>query len=309
MTTPNTLEFAQILQEELDQQAMEVSTSGWMEPNAEQVKYNGGNEIKIGVLDMDGLGDYDRVNGFGAGAVDLKFETRTMEMDRGRSFTLDSMDVDETNFLASATKVMGEFQRTKVIPEIDSYRYSKLFQYANESNRITDDYTPTESSIIKQITSDVFQIKEEVGEDVELIASISTAAYQVLINNDKIKKTLDTGTFERNEIKFSFKMLDGVFLSVVPSKRMLTEYIFRTGQLNTPQSPGGFTPSPTARQLNWIISARNVPIAVSKQDKVRIFDPNTNQQADAYKIDYRRYHDLWVLPQQMNKLWANRRPA
>ena len=49
-----------------------------------------------------------------------------MTQDRGRSFNLDAMDVNESNFIATAGNVMGEFQRTKVVPEIDAYRISKL---------------------------------------------------------------------------------------------------------------------------------------------------------------------------------------
>ena len=48
----------------------------------------------------------------------------------------------------------------------------------------------------------------------------------------------------------------------------------------------------------------DVPIAVTKQDKMRIFDPNTNQQANAWAMDYRRYHDLWVLDNKTNSVYA-----
>lgn len=49
-----------------------------------------------------------------------------MTQDRGRSFSFDENAVDETNFVLTAATVMGEFQRTKVIPEIDAYRYSTI---------------------------------------------------------------------------------------------------------------------------------------------------------------------------------------
>ena len=42
-----------------------------------------------------------------------------MTQDRGRKFQLDAMDVDETNFVATATSVMNVFQEEKVVPEID----------------------------------------------------------------------------------------------------------------------------------------------------------------------------------------------
>ena len=98
----NTLEFAQLTQTALDSQVIAEATSGWMELNSSQVKYTGGNEVKIPKLTMDGLGDYDRDNGFVQGSVTLEWQTRTLTQDRGRTFQLDSMDVDETAFVATA---------------------------------------------------------------------------------------------------------------------------------------------------------------------------------------------------------------
>ena len=122
----NTIQTAAVIQSELDKAAVEQATSGWMEVNSNLVKYNGGSEVKIPELSMDGLADYDRQNGFVAGGVNFKYQTKTMTQDRGRSFSFDENAVDETNFVLTAATVMGEFQRTKVIPEIDAYRYSTI---------------------------------------------------------------------------------------------------------------------------------------------------------------------------------------
>ena len=89
-----------------DKQLVEKSTTGWMEDNAAQVQYNGGAEVKIPKMTMSGLGDYDRNSGFAQGAVAVTYETRTLTQDRGRTFQLDAMDVDETNFAATAGNVM-----------------------------------------------------------------------------------------------------------------------------------------------------------------------------------------------------------
>lgn len=83
---------------------------------------------------MDGLADYDRQEGYTDGAVNLKYETKTMTQDRGRRFTLDAMDVNESNFVATASSVMGEFQRTHVVPEIDAYH--DLWIPSNKLNTI-----------------------------------------------------------------------------------------------------------------------------------------------------------------------------
>ena len=91
----NTIQTAAVIQSELDKAAVEQATSGWMEVNSSLVKYNGGSEVKIPELSMDGLADYDRQNGFVAGGVNFKYQTKTMTQDRGRSFSFDGYVIED----------------------------------------------------------------------------------------------------------------------------------------------------------------------------------------------------------------------
>lgn len=46
--------------------------------------------------------------------------------------------------------------------------------------------------------------------------------------------------------------------------------------------------------VNWLICPKNAPVAVSKTDNVKIIAPEINQFADAWDVDYRKYHDLFI---------------
>ena len=118
----NTLATATLFMTQLDKIAVQEATTGWMDANAGQVIYNGGSEVKIPKMNVQGMGDYDRDNGYQRGSVTLEYETRKMTQDRGRLFQLDPMDINENNFVTTAGAVMGEFQRTRVIPEIDALK-------------------------------------------------------------------------------------------------------------------------------------------------------------------------------------------
>ena len=48
----NTIEYAKLFQKELDKQILESATSGWMEENASQVIYNGGNSFSTSKSDV-----------------------------------------------------------------------------------------------------------------------------------------------------------------------------------------------------------------------------------------------------------------
>ena len=304
----NTIAYATLFQTALDKQAVAKLTSGWMDANAGQVIYNGGKEVKIPKIKMDGLGDYSRSGGFTSGAVTLEYETRTMTMDRGRTFMLDAMDVNESNFVANASNVMGQFQATKVIPEIDAYRYSKIASLAIEKGVATGGYTPDKSTILEKLKADIAAIRDIVGGDVPLVITMSSLTSAVLDQADGITKQLSVMDFNKGEVSTKVKSLDGCPIIEAPSARLKTAYTFRDGK-SSGQEAGGFVPAGGAKDINWLITPLTAPIAVNKTDKVRIFDPAINQDADAWKLDYRKYHDLWILDEALKICRANIRQA
>ena len=62
---------------------------------------------------------------------------------------------------------------------------------------------------------------------------------------------------------------------------------------------------PEGVTVNWIITPRKAPIAVSKTDKMRIFDPETNQKARAWAMDYRKFHDIWITDKKAEQCFVN----
>lgn len=308
----NTLEFIALAMTALDKQIVEESTTGWMESNAGQVIYNGGKEVKIPTLDMDGLADYDRDEGFTRGGVKLNYQTKTMGQDRGRTFTLDSMDVNETNFVPNASAVMSEFQRQYVIPEVDAYRYSKIYGLAAAGNRVNSGNTLTAKTILAALKADISTIQDVAG-DIPLIVSMPWPIMTMLENNTEIAKQLNVADFKQGEITTKVRRLDSAILRPVPSGRMKTEYIFYKGSedaeatqdTDADRKAGGFEAKPTAETMNWIITPANVPIAISKTDKLRVFDPSINQTHDGWKIDYRKYHELWIKDKQLSSVIVN----
>lgn len=303
-----TIEYADIFQQELDKQMIAEATSGWMELNAGMVRYNGGNEVKIPKIVMDGMGDYDREEGFVRGAVSLTWQTHTLTQDRGRTFSIDAMDVDESNFVVTAGNVMGEFQRTKVAPEIDAYRYSKIAAMAIEKDKATSGYTPETSTILTKLRQDVAAIQDKIGEGEQLVITMPYPVAVILEGSKEIAKYLSVIEFAQGEMNFKVKAIDNIPIIKVPSARMKTEYLFKDGTTNG-QEAGGFSPTQTAKDINWLITGRRAVIAVSKTDTPRIFDPMTNQQAHAWKIDYRKYHDLWILDNKLDAIRANIKQA
>ena len=280
----NNIEYAKVFQTELDRQMTEGATSGWMEDNAEQAVYTGGKEIKLPTVSLQGLGDYDRDEGYTGGAVTFSYQTFTMEQDRGRRFRLDAMDVSEADFAVTAAKVAEEFQRTKVIPEIDAYRYSTLAGKAH----ITENYTPAAGTVYSKLLAQLGDICDITGGEVPLVITMARPVYDLLMNSPELNRCLDVTEFRQGELSIEVKSINGAVIIPVPSARMKTKYDFAK------DGNGGFTPAGDAKSINWIICPKTAPVAVSRTDKVKIIAPEQNQFADAWDIDYRKYHDLFL---------------
>lgn len=280
----NTIEYAKVFQKELDKQILEGCTSGWMEENAAQVIYNGGSEIKMPKMTMQGLGSYNRTSGYVDGAVTYSFETFSLSQDRGRRFRIDAIDVDESGFGLAAANVASEFQRTKVIPEIDAYRYSKLAGYAG----ITATYTPDKSTVLSELLGQLSEVRDITGGEGEAVVIMSRPVYDKLMLSSELSTCIDCAQFKQGELDFAVKTVNGVPVIPVPSARMKTNYVFTAG------GDGGFAPAENAKEINWLICPKSAPVAVSKTDNVKIITPEANQFADAWDIDYRKYHDLFV---------------
>lgn len=298
----NTIKYGTILQKKLDDSATLGLTSGWMDANAGQVEYNGGNKIRIPEISTTGLKDYDRDDGYPQGSVTLTYKDYDMTKDRSTSFQLDAMDVNESNFIANATTVINEFQNEHVIPEIDAYRYSRIHALLASAGRSTT-YTPGKG-VWEKLQEDIAKVRDVVGEDVPLVISISQPVKTMLELDDKFLKILNVADFKAGIINTQVKQFNNCFLRPVPSARMKTAYVFADGKKEG-EKDGGFAPSENAKNINWIITPQKAPIAVTKQDKMKIIDPDTYQKADAWFIGYRRYHEVWVPENRYPKCWTN----
>lgn len=302
----NTLEYGTLFQKNLDKIAVQEAVTGWMDANAGQVQYSGGAEVKIPKMTMDGLGDYDRDNGYVQGSVTLAYQTRTMTQDRGRKFQLDAMDVDESNFVAEAAAVMGEFQRTKVVPEIDAYRLSKIASQAVTAGEgIEYGYTPSDTTIIAKVKSAIQHIRDKGYTGSLVMHATGDAILQIEL---AMMNRIQSVDFSKGGVKTKVPAIDDVPIISTPANRMYTAITIHDG-VTEGQQKGGYEKGSTALDVNFLILPLQTPIAVTKQDKMKIFTPDQNQDADAWKMNYRRYHDLWILDNKVDSIYANIKDA
>lgn len=288
----NSIENATRYSNELDKMFAQKSATGFFADNALATKFVGAKTVIIPDVDFQGLADYDRDTGFTKGAITVSNTSYTMQMDRARSLQIDREDMDETGIANLAGKILGEYVRTKVVPECDAYVLSKLAGLAvTRSNTIDGDVAKPFEALCDLIS----EVQSVVGYDEELVAFVDSYMFAALQNSSEISKMITVSDFKQGDISLKVKSINGVAIIPVVSERMKTAYNFTSG---------GFAPAENSREIYMLVAPKNAAHLVKKTENMRIFTPEQNIDADAYKFDYRIYYDVFVNKSGLDSIWA-----
>ncbi len=291
----NSIENAKRYSDELDKMFAQKSATGFFADNALATKFVGAKTVIIPDINFQGLADYDRDTGFTRGAITVSNTSYTMAMDRARSLQIDREDMDETGIASLAGKILGEYVRTKVVPECDAYVISKLAGLAaTRANTVTGDV----SKPFEALNSLINEVRANVGFDEDLVAFVDSRMYALLMNSNEISRMITVSDFKQGDVNITVRSLNGVAIIPVVSERMKTAYTFN----NTPA--GGFTPETNAKSVYMLVCPKSGAHLVKKTEQMRIFTPEQNVDADAYKFDYRIYYDVFVKKSGLDSIWA-----
>ncbi len=297
----NNFEFATVLTQELDKLFVQGPVTGFLADNALRAKFVGAKTVLIPEMDLSGLGDYDRDTGFIKGSITVSNKPYTLSQDRARSFQIDREDEDETGISNLAGQVMGEFVRTRVVPEVDAYCLSKLAGLAvTKSHTVTGTH---DTEILKMLNTAFNEVQNTVGFDEELVCFVNPTVWAAIQNSAELTRMLVVNDFKKGEITTKVKTLNGVPIIPVSDNRMKTAFEFYNG-VDEGQTDGGFVPAAAAKNIGLLVMPKKGASLVKKTEKIRTFSPDQNQAADAYKFDYRTYYDLLVKNSKADAIYA-----
>lgn len=296
----NSFTYAQDFLPILDEIYKVNSRTAILDTANERVRFIGADTVNLYTTSMDGLGDYSRNSGFVTGSITGSWEPYKLTQDRGRSFMVDVMDNDETMGMAFGT-LTGEFIRTQVTPEIDAYRFAKYAGTSGISAATPEDITVGTTDVPSLIqTAETVMGDDEVPEEGRILF-ISETAYAAL--KDKITRMVMNG--ERG-IETAVDFYDSMRVIKVPKGRFNTAITLNDG-ISAGELSGGYSvPASTSYPINFMIIHPSAVLQVTKHVVPRIFSPQVNQSADAWKFDYRIYHDCFVENNKVAGIYLHR---
>ena len=272
---------------ELDKVFEAKSVVKLFENNNLGVSFVGKKSVVIPDITFYGMVDYNRNDGFVEADVVFDGKPYTLEMDRGRSISIDRMDMDETGIASLAGKILGEYVRTKVVPECDAYCLAKLAKIAEQKTNIT---AFNSAKPFETFYSMAHKVYNKAGYDEELVCFVSSSTLAALEASDENHKILNV-TNGDGSINTAVRKINGITLIPVPDERMKTAFVFSNSE--DPRE-GGFTVDELAKNIDMLMLPKKAAHLVKKTEKMRVFTADENQKKDAYKFDYRIYFDIIV---------------
>jgi len=283
----------------LDEIYKSASLTAAMDALTKPVEFGAANEVKVFKTSMVGLGTYSRATGYPAGDVTGAWETMTLAQSRGRAFSIDRMDNEETLGEAFGTLV-GEFIRTQVVPEVDAYRFAK---YAGTSgiSTVSEAALTTAAGVLAAFDVAMTQMDGDEVPSEGRILYISSALYSLL------KASVSRSLGNENSADRRLTALDGVKVVPVPQTRFYTQVTLDAGGSS---SAGGFSKtSSTGRDINFMLVHPTAVVQPTKLSLPKIFSPDENQTADAWLFQFRLYHDAFVYENKVDGVYLHKKNA
>lgn len=229
------------------------------------------NELIVPKISMDGLADYSRASGYVSGDVTLTMETVKYNYDRGRSFGVDVMDNLETEQMAFG-KLSSEFVRTKVVPELDAFRFAI---YAGTSG-----ITSTEAALTtgQGIIDALVAAQSAMDED-----EVPFEDRHLFITPTLLNKAEAVALTANKNVLTQFSSVNKV-----AQTRFYTAIELKDGTSEN-ELAGGYAKATGGKDINFMIVHRPALLQYSKHIVNKVISPELNQSADQWKFFYRAY--------------------
>lgn len=230
------------------------------------------NEIIIPKISMDGLADYSRNGGYVHGDVTLTNETVKFNYDRGRKFTVDAMDNEETAGLAFG-KLAAEFIRTKVVPEMDAFRFATYAGITGISKATAETLSDGAAVLAALVAAQSKMDEDEVPQENRHLF-ITPTLYNMIYAVDTTKS---------KEVISSF-----AGIHKVPQSRFYTAIDLNDGTTEG-ETAGGFAKAAAAKEINFMVIHKPALLQYPKHTVNKVIAPEANQDSDGWLFFYRAY--------------------
>jgi len=292
----NAITLAQSFIPFVDEAYKADSKSAILDTANEFVRFTGANTVNIYNLNPVGMSNYDRDAGFVPGDVTGTWQPYVLETDRGRSYQVDVLDNDETLGLTMGY-LLSTVERQHIIPEVDAYRFAQYASGAAAGNVTTETLSTGAATVASIDGASVALDNAEVPYEGRILF-VSPATYGLLKGG--ITRMIMN---DERDVNYAIEMYNDMRVIRVPQPRFQTAITLNAP--TTSSGAGGFAPASGAAAINYMIVHPSAVLQVMKHYAARVFSPEQNIEADAWRVQPRFAHGAWVLAHKNNGIYVS----
>lgn len=307
----NTINLASIYLPYLDEIYKADAKTAILEGNESEatVRLDDHGNVQVAKISMDGLGDFSRSSGYTTGDVSLSWETVAWDRERSQDLRVDRLDNTESLDIIAAN-LMGEFMRTKVIPETDAARIAKIASTAGIGSKT--EALATGAAVIAALrtaTSEMDEAEVSMENRILFITPTyrgmiqdmdTTKSKEVLQRFSDIIEVPQTRMYTRVTLNsglsaYGYKVADAEYakttdVAVVEGKT----YYTKAGNVYTAVAEPATAnianyyemTAPAGAPLNFLVVQRRAAAAKLAQ-YLKYFTPDQDQNGDSHVFKYR----------------------
>jgi hypothetical protein len=189
-------------------------------------------------------------------------------------------------------RLLGEYVRTKVVPELDAFRFAKFAAEANAANSTVGGFVS--ANLTNGITA-LAAVRAGITKLDD--AEVPTEGRFLFITPTLLGQIDDLKTDE------SRAALAGLTVVKVPQARFYTAITQASGAGNA--AAGGFAKANGAADINFMLVSNTAPVIFTKHLVSDILDPAVNPDADAWIMKYRSYGLAEVLENKVAGIYVH----
>lgn len=290
----NSISLAKMYLPLLDEAYKADSKSAILDTLSDYVQFTGGNTVNIFNIDPVGMGNYDRNAGYVPGDVAGTWQPYVLETDRGRSYQVDFLDNEQAMGLV-VPNLLGTVERQHIIPEVDAYRFAQYASGAAAGNVVTETLSAGAATIASIDGATEALDNAEVPYEGRILF-VSPSTYRL------IKSGITRMVMNRDrDVDYNVEMYNDMRVITVPQPRFSTAITLANP--TTSAGAGGYTAS--GDNINYMIIHPSAVLQVMQHYAPRLFSPEQNIEADAWRVQPRYCHGAWVKAHKTNGIFVS----
>lgn len=230
--------------------------------------------------------------GYPIKGASIQWRLYQVRFNRAAQFKIDQF-TDWTSGQVLTAKVVNQFYRTAVVPEIDAIRYSIIASATSTAlgNRVIADLD--KDTIVAAIDAGVEALYENGADERSLFILVSPQMETALKQASNFYRTFQLADRdllagydgEGKAVYTKVKEYNGIPLIRVPSDRFFSDVAL---------TENGFTSTAASRKINFLIVHADYAYPIRLLQSLKSFAPEVVQDYDGWKINYHLWHDCIV---------------